>query len=443
MVEPVAGNTISAPAAGQAAPQAAVRTTQPLAPPPAPQGGAAAPSSSAPPPSLPTAPLAPTRPATAAAASLPTTGSAPRAAGSSTASAPSNQPVRLSAQEVLELLKAQQANMLAQGMRIEQLEASQAAAPAARATVATSSAATFNLPPPAVAAAEGRSDGSSSVPEPVSGFRVDPLQGGVSASITARIRAREFFSLALLLKTGLDALSADDEWVLKPGGTWSKKLPSRDADRSLTLEQWLVGSDIVARVTREECSEKHAAGYDSHLRIVRSVNGRFSWALAREYDILQREALGLDPRHDISVMNIELIAYLSAQSQFRNPAPIPPKRPSEFVAASGVRRVRARVDGAGAVAAGDVGHCFRCGARGHLPRQCQAANTAAGKAVAVIAVGADIHSPNALTGGDGRTYCFGFAKTSHCERGGACRFAHACSICHATAHGAGRCNHAG
>ncbi|KAG0691646.1 hypothetical protein DFH29DRAFT_785340, partial [Suillus ampliporus] len=58
-------------------------------------------------------------------------------------------------------------------------------------------------------------------------------------------------------------------------------------------------------------------------------------------------------------------------------------------------------------------HCFQCGHSGHLPGDCSAETTSAGKTLALLATSAK--SCHALTAPNGKHFCFNWAKSAASE----------------------------
>ncbi len=71
--------------------------------------------------------------------------------------------------------------------------------------------------------------------------------------------------------------------------------------------------------------------------------------------------------------------------------------------------------------------CFRCRILGHLPSDCHASTTTAGKPCVELVPNSK--SGNLLRASDGRAFCFKWQLGS-CTSGGACSYHHTCTLCH-------------
>ena len=233
------------------------------------------------------------------------------------------------------------------------------------------------------------------------------------------------------------AAQSDDSVVFGADGSLRLAMPDRKLDRSLPVEEFASIATAVVAATRKYHGDDRADRLHAHHNCVQRIMARYSWEVAREYDIRERESAAADPRHDLSVCNTELLAAIVTEMQFQaalaTPAPLPPglvpakcARDTQFVSTLARKK---------SVAPPQL--CFRCGVTGHLPAACTSSTTTAGRPVAPIATGA--RSGNALLAPDGRQFCFNFAKMSLCTHGDSCRNAHACSLCADDAHGAAAC----
>ncbi|KIJ27146.1 hypothetical protein M422DRAFT_271697 [Sphaerobolus stellatus SS14] len=87
----------------------------------------------------------------------------------------------------------------------------------------------------------------------------------------------------------------------------------------------------------------------------------------------------------------------------------------------------------------EKGHCFQCGSAGHMPTECKAKTTTAGKPAATLTLnkrgGYSLESP------EGRPYCFTFALKGSCKFDIRYRNTHNCLICGDGSHGAESCKH--
>lgn len=200
-----------------------------------------------------------------------------------------------------------------------------------------------------------------------------------------------------------------------------------------------------------------------HHRIVLDIATVWGWATARRYDIYQRQAVADDPTIDISVRNTELINNTAARlalkaqesaaaAQLEAAAALTAaishgaaigsqqrKRSNDFDSSP---RTSPKRQSHTQPQAGDLEtavKCFRCGQAGHFTLACTNKKTIAGEDLAALAPTSVARSPNALLAKDGRVVCFRWAGTSSCSSGTRCANAHTCTVCGASAHGAGQC----
>lgn len=178
--------------------------------------------------------------------------------------------------------------------------------------------------------------------------------------------------------------------------------------------------------------DARADALQAHHRIVMGLAQRYSWSVAVDYDIQQRELAYADKAHDYSTLDGNALTLIMSNAALQalklsTPQSSPTKRRLDEQSTSSNKIPRNQPSG----------HCFRCGSTGHLPAACTASTTLAGKPTAPLMPNAK--SNQALQAPDGSQYCFGFACRSSC-RFQNCAFAHSCSICRSASHGASRCS---
>ncbi|KAI0814761.1 hypothetical protein BC629DRAFT_1466947 [Irpex lacteus] len=230
------------------------------------------------------------------------------------------------------------------------------------------------------------------------------------------------------------------EFFFGEGGVLqARSLDSRN-DRFISLERWMLASQIAVTETRRYQGEARATALEKHHANVQTICGQYTWPIAREYDIRQRQVAACDSRHDLAGFDRDLIIFIIADNLAHPPPPPPtapptqPKRPRDNDKDS-LAPPRKRTSGGGASLSSTL--CFRCGTVGHLPNSCTAAVTSAGKPVEALMGGR--HS-NSLRSTSGQCYCFQFARSSACSYTDNCRNLHACSICRSSEHGAAACS---
>lgn len=254
----------------------------------------------------------------------------------------------------------------------------------------------------------------------------------------------EFFSLkSLTASARASAAESDGRLVLTEGSiTLAQKKFSRNDDRSLSQTDYACAMDALFKLVKGIWTPVRIDAMTKHRENVNSIAQMFdNWALALEYDICQRESAAARKQHDLVAVNYPLLAVLSARPDLMPPRPA--KRPMDAAATYGDaawhKKPRVASHTSGAAAQGPTrmpNHCFRCGALGHLPKQCTATATVTGQLAASKGPG---QRPNALSTAAGQAYCYNFARHLVCSLGSDCRHKHACSICGETQHGAARC----
>jgi hypothetical protein len=230
----------------------------------------------------------------------------------------------------------------------------------------------------------------------------------------------------------------DEAFTFNNQGNLIAKGLDRSKERSIKFHEWLTASRVVEeRITFYHGASRGAA-FASHHKAVSELTSSHGWEIAHEYDILQRELAAQNPAHDLSGLDLNALTLIATQAAARaslmtpqishlpaSPSKRPPPSESAFSALQSPRK-KARL------------HCFRCGHSGHMPGDCSAETTAAGKPTASIAPSAK--SRHALSATNGKHYCFNWARSSSCSFGSNCTNFHGCSICWESGHGAGSCN---
>lgn len=258
--------------------------------------------------------------------------------------------------------------------------------------------------------------------------------------------AGEYIPYSQLNPREFAATGHTQEFIFGEGGVLQARGLDARNDRSITLERWVLASQIAVTETRRHQGEARATVLEKHHSNVQTICGHYGWPVAREYDIQQRQMAALDPAHDLSVFDRHFLLMMitSGLASFATlppalpPAP-PAPNPSPKRSRSGGDRdplapPRKRIPGSSTSLASTL--CFRCGTLGHLPKNCSATVTSAGKPVEALAGGP--HS-NSLQSASGVCYCFMFARYSSCSYTDNCRNLHACSLCRSSEHGAASC----
>lgn len=173
-------------------------------------------------------------------------------------------------------------------------------------------------------------------------------------------------------------------------------------ENDITLAEFLGASKILLTYVKRYHGAERAEDLKAHFEIVENFAAVKPWHLCREYDIKQRKNLGNDSALDVSVRNmdtwLEVIAEaaLVASSAPVAAAPsLPLKRRLSGTDREPFRPAKRRSDTSSML-------CFRCGRVGHLPADCQAQTTVAGRPVVAHAPRHLARSPQALLAPNGK-----------------------------------------
>ncbi|KAG1760433.1 hypothetical protein EDD22DRAFT_901258 [Suillus occidentalis] len=227
----------------------------------------------------------------------------------------------------------------------------------------------------------------------------------------------------------------DSTFVFTPEGLTAKGL-DRSNELSISAVDWFAAAKAAEERTLHYWGIDRESALVSHHLIVLDIGRTHGWPVAMHYDVQQRELAHANHDHNLAGLDIaaltlasnKITCTVSSAPQFNSPT----KRsaPSDF-ATSPRKKSQAFASN----------HCFRCGASGHLPADCTADSTTAGKPVVPLATGA--RSKHALATPNGKHFCFNWASASNCAFGTACKNAHSCSLCGDSSHGAGSCKSRG
>lgn len=278
------------------------------------------------------------------------------------------------------------------------------------------------------------------LPELVPGFKANPLDAIIPPKVEDALRQYKYVPyLAITPAARLHAArNGDEAFSFNTQGNIVAKGLDRSRERTIKFHDWLTASRAVEeRITFYHGANRGAA-FVSHHKIVSELTSSHGWEIAQEYDIAQRELAAQNPAHNLTGLDTNALTLVATQAAARvalatqslphhtSTSPLKRSAPGDHsFGASQSPRKKARV------------HCFRCGHSGHLPGDCSAETTSAGKTVAPIT--ATAKSRHALTAANGKHYCFNWARSSSCSFGTNCTNVHGCSICGESSHGAGSC----
>ena len=227
----------------------------------------------------------------------------------------------------------------------------------------------------------------------------------------------------------------ESSFIFTPDGLTAKGL-DRSNELTIPTVDWIAASRCAEERTLHYWGEERSSALASHHAVVLDIGRTHGWPVAMHYDVQQRELAHANHEHNLAGLDVAALALANSRVTISTPHPPTPvpstKRaaPSDFPSSP---RKRSNFQ--------PSSHCFRCGAPGHLPADCTADVTAAGKPVAALA--ANAKSKHALATSTGKHYCFNWANHSSCTFGSNCRNAHSCSLCGDASHGAGTCKSRG
>ena len=233
------------------------------------------------------------------------------------------------------------------------------------------------------------------------------------------------------------ALREDEELVATASGTFRAKGLDRKDEKNISFTDWLAASKTAVERTRHYFGDARARALESHHGIVENLARTYTHAVAMEYDIKQRETVARHPGHDLSTCDFASLSIITSQiflsmskslatSHSYNSFPTSPAKRKALSAFSEQPAKKPKVVS-----------CFRCGESGHFPADCTADQTVAGQPTLPLAKSSK--NKHALQSSNGKQQsCSGWARSA-CPFGATCTFAHECSICRSSSHGASAC----
>ena len=105
----------------------------------------------------------------------------------------------------------------------------------------------------------------------------------------------------------------DKHMIIVAQGTLVAKGLDRTNETSITLMTWSEASNVAVDCTCSHWGEMQAISLSRHHAIVLKIAYVYTWATAVLYDIQQREALALDPTHDLSTIDATVVSLISAK----------------------------------------------------------------------------------------------------------------------------------
>jgi hypothetical protein len=233
---------------------------------------------------------------------------------------------------------------------------------------------------------------------------------------------------SLTLSSRVRAARGEEDVVFNAQGGLTIKSLDRRNERSISTVDWHAAARAAEERIRFYHGNVRAEAFSVHHKLVMDLGRSHNWETAMEYDIQQRDAVALNPSHDLGSLDLAALTIIATRPvtySVTPPTSSSPKRnlPSDNSTQTPRKRQRA--------------HCFRCGRPDHFPADCKAELTVSGKPTAKLAPTAK--SKHAMLAPNGKQFCFGWARLSSCNFGDACTNFHGCSICGESGHGAGSC----
>ncbi|KAF8576010.1 hypothetical protein K439DRAFT_1623154 [Ramaria rubella] len=244
---------------------------------------------------------------------------------------------------------------------------------------------------------------------------------------------------ALTTAPRVKADRGDEEFTISTTGTITAKGLDRWSEKAISMVDWLAASKAAAECTRFHWGDARVDALSAHSSLVMKLARSHGWEVAMEYDIQQREAAAHNPTHDLAMLNTTALTLIATRIALKPTAVFPPSTP--HMQPSPVLKQPAATDLSQLPfhkqTRPDHIICFRCGLAGHLPADCKAEHTMAGKPVAAIV--SSSKEENSLVTPSGKQFCFSWARASSCKFASSCYNVHACSICSDLAHRATSC----
>ncbi|KAF8583404.1 hypothetical protein K439DRAFT_1617504 [Ramaria rubella] len=232
----------------------------------------------------------------------------------------------------------------------------------------------------------------------------------------------------------------DKDFTFNASGRITAKSLDRCTERSISMIDWHAASKTAVDHTRFHWGDTRAEALATHNTLVMELTHPHNWEIAMDYDIQQREAVLQNPVHDLASLDTSTLTIISTRlalkpsphtyaPQHTTSHPLPlPKHPASTDPSQPSSCKHSRPEQA---------LCFQCRLTGHLPADCKAKRTTAGKPIATAVRGS--RGEHSLVTSSGKQYCFSWACTGICKFGSNCYNVHSCSLCGDSTHGAAAC----
>jgi hypothetical protein len=231
----------------------------------------------------------------------------------------------------------------------------------------------------------------------------------------------------------LKASRGEEDFIINArGGLTARGLDRRD-ERTIAFTEWLGAAHAAEERVRFHHGEPRAAALEKHHRIVTELVRSHSWPTAAEYDVRQRELAALHPEHDLASLDDKCLTLIST-------ALLLSQQSTETINSGVARRPQTEsfIGNSPRKCFCSSGMCFRCVFAGHMPADCKAETTTAGRPVCSVIPDPSGRNRVLLIGPNNKPFCIMWAKDSLCSFD-KCRNLHICTLCGNTSHGATQC----
>jgi hypothetical protein len=216
--------------------------------------------------------------------------------------------------------------------------------------------------------------------------------------------------MVLTTAAHLKAAQGEENFTINAqGGLTAKGLDQRN-EKSISVVDWYMASVASEDHIREHFGEGRAAALTAHHKIVMDLGRSHNWDIAMEYDISQHEMVVLHPVHDLSTLDVAVLAIIVT-------CPSVKSVPQSFLSTS-LSKCPLQDDHPTTPQKKLKHVCFQCGEAGHLLADCEANVTTAGKKPApIISLS---KSGNVLLAPNGKQFCLNWSQNSNCHFANTC-----------------------
>jgi hypothetical protein len=122
----------------------------------------------------------------------------------------------------------------------------------------------------------------------------------------------------------LKAAYGEEDFILNAnGGLTAKALDWRN-EKLISAVDWHAAARVAEERIRFHHGEVRAGAFAQHHKLVMDLGHSHDWNIAMGYDVQQREAVALNPSHDLACLDLAALMIIST----RPSAPAAPAMPS-------------------------------------------------------------------------------------------------------------------